>query len=305
VDVTFRLGTDEDALSASRIIDAALNDLNVRQGRPPLSGSHDEAAPALRHLTRTDGDRFWLACAAGTPVAVGAAFVRGLLSFLGALFVLPEWQGKGVGRALLEKALEGQPPPGGVTALTSSAANPLSNGLYSRHGIYALCPLLTLEGRLDQLTTRPHLGTLEVEPLRPTHIAELTEIDAVVTGTDRSVDHRWLIEEPGHGGWVFRRGGRAVGYAYVGGDGTEGEDVLGPVATLRPQDQSVVLRYCLAELAARGRKEAVLMVPGVNLEAQRLLWQAGFALDGPAGLLCASRPFGRFDRYVLAGDCLM
>jgi len=58
-------------------------------------------------------------------------------------------------------------------------------------------------------------------------------------------------------------------------------------------------------LAARGRKEAVLMVPGVNLEAQRLLWQAGFALDGPAGLLCASRPFGRFDRYVLAGDCLM
>jgi hypothetical protein len=66
-----------------------------------------------------------------------------------------------------------------------------------------------------------------------------------------------------------------------------------------------VLRYCLAELAARGHEEAVLMVPGVNLRAQRLLWRAGFAFDSPAGLLCASRPFGRFDRYVLAGDCLM
>ena len=114
-DVTFRLGTEDDALGASRIIDAALSDLNVRQGRAPFAGSHDDAAPVLRHLTRTDGDRFWIARAAGAPVAVGAAFVRGPLSFLAALFVLPEWQGKGVGRALLERALEGQPPPGGVS----------------------------------------------------------------------------------------------------------------------------------------------------------------------------------------------
>ena len=91
----------------------------------------------------------------------------------------------------------------------------------------------------------------------------------------------------------------------MGGDGTEGDDALGPVATLRAQDQTVVLRHCLAELASRGQEKAVLMVPGINLHAQRLLWQAGFAFDEAAGLLCASRPFGRFDRYVLAGDCLM
>ncbi len=38
--------------------------------------------------------------------------------------------------------------------------------------------------------------------------------------------------------------------------------------------------------------------------AKRLLRQAGFAFDSPAGPLCASRPFGRFDRYVLAADSL-
>jgi hypothetical protein len=47
------------------------------------------------------------------------------------------------------------------------------------------------------------------------------------------------------------------------------------------------------------------MVPGPNQHAQRLLWQAGFRFEDAAGLLCASRPFGRFDRYILAGDCLM
>ena len=47
------------------------------------------------------------------------------------------------------------------------------------------------------------------------------------------------------------------------------------------------------------------MVPGPNLRAQRLLWQAGFRFEDAAGLLCASRPFGHFDRYLLAGDCLM
>lgn len=305
MDVALRPGTEADALAASRIIGAALGDLEVRQGRPSLPGPHDETAPVLRHLTRTDPDRFWMAEAADTPVAVGAAFVRGPLSFLAALFVLPAWQAQGVGRALLERALRDLPSQGGVTALTSSAANPHSNGLYSRHGIYAICPLLTLEGRLHRLTARPTLGTLDVEPLESTHAPELAAVDAVVTATDRGVDHRWLIDAPGHGGWLFRRRGRVVGYAYVGGDGTEGENALGPVATLHAQDQDVVLRHCLAELAAHGHDKALLMVPGVNLEAQRLLWGAGFSFDGPAGLLCASRPFGRFDRYVLAGDCLM
>ena len=41
------------------------------------------------------------------------------------------------------------------------------------------------------------------------------------------------------------------------------------------------------------------------MAAQRLLWEAGFTFHGATGLLCASRPFGRFDRYLLAGDCLL
>ena len=74
---------------------------------------------------------------------------------------------------------------------------------------------------------------------------------------------------------------------------------------LRAADQAAVLRLALSELAHRGPTAATVAVPGPNVAAQRLLWQAGFSFAGATGLLCSSRPFGRFDRYLLAGDCLM
>ena len=124
-------------------------------------------------------------------------------------------------------------------------------------------------------------------------------------GVDRTLEHRWFLGAAENPGWLFRRRERAIGYAYLGGDGTEGAGALGPIATLRPQDQPVVLRFALAELAARGVAQATVAVPGPNIAAQRLLWGAGFAFPAATGLLCASRPFGRFDRYLLAGDCLL
>ena len=42
-----------------------------------------------------------------------------------------------------------------------------------------------------------------------------------------------------------------------------------------------------------------------NLSAQRLLWRSGFSFEGATGLFGCSQPFGRFDRYLLAGDALM
>jgi GNAT superfamily N-acetyltransferase len=313
-ELTLRQAAGEaDAVAASRIIDAALEDLLVKRGRAPLEdganqGAADEAAPALAHLMRTDPGAFWVAADADDrPVGFGAGMSRPGLWLCSGLFVLPEHQGKGLGRRLFELAKSVHPLPGEVAALTSSAANPISNRLYGSHGVYPQVPLLSMTGSPGTVGAGD-LGTLETEPLTPSasHLADLTEIDAGVTGVDRTVDHRWHLEQAGHEGWLFRRRERAIGYAYLGGDGTEGAGAVGPIATLRAADQEPVLRFALAELAARRPGErALVIVPGPNLQAQRLLWQAGFRFEDSAGLLCASRPFGRFDRYLLAGDCLM
>ena len=353
VSVSYRLAGPADAAAASRIVTVALSDLAVRQARPPFTAPADHAAPGLGHVIETDGGRFWLAVADGSPVAFGSAWERGgergRLGFCSGLFVAPEWQGKGIGRHLFELAMEGLPSAGGVAALTSSAANPVSNGLYARHGIFPLHALLYLTGPLAPLTTgasaaatlavsrpaggdgprpargdgsrpargdgsraaggdglrRAGGGKLAAEPLTSGHLGELRVIDEAVLGLDRTLEHRWFLGRADNSGWLFRRRERAVGYAYLGGDGTEGAGALGPIATLRRQDQPALLRFALAELAARGVTQATVAVPGPNLAAQRLLWEAGFTFPAAAGLLCASRPFGRFDRYLLAGDCLL
>lgn len=312
--LTYRLAEPSDADAASRVLTAALRDLAVRQGRPPFAAPADHAAPVLRHVRETDGGRFWVAVADGRPVAFGAGWERGgeraRLGYCGGLFVSPEWQGKGVGRRLFEHAMEGLPAAGGIAALTSNAANPISNGLYARHGIYQLHALLYLTGSLAAFAggRRPHgaaAGGLDVEPLDAGHLDELRAIDEAVLGVDRTLEHRWFLSRAENPGWLLRRRGRAIGYAYLGGDGTEGVGALGPIATLRPQDQSACLRFALAELAARDVAQTTVTLAGPNIAAQRLLWSAGFAFTGATGLLCASRPFGRFDRYLLAGDCLL
>ena len=295
------------AEAASRIITAAFSDLLARQGRPPFTAPEDHAAAALRHVIETDGARFWLACDGERSVGFGAGLVRGAFSYCAGLFVLPEWQGRGLGRRLFETALEGLPVAGGVAALTSSAANPISNGLYARHGIYPQHALLGLRGPATRVCGSPpgHAHVLDAEPIEMAHLSELRGIDEGVLGFDRTPDHLWFLSQPLHPGWLFRRHGRAIGYAYLGGDGTEGAGSVGPAATLHPGDQAEVLRFVVAELAARGQEWATVVVPGPNLAAQHVLWEAGFAFKGATGLLCASRPFAHFDRYLLAGDSIM
>lgn len=290
-----------DALAASRIAHVALDDLARRHGRPPLGAADDHAAPALRHVVESGG-RLLLARSAGQPIAFGASWRRGALVHCAGLFVLPEWQGQGLGRRLFTAALEGLPAGGGVVSLTSSAANPVSNGLYARHGVYPQHALLELHGP----TAASELpGGIHVEPLDDGHLEELRVIDAVVLEADRTLDHRWFLSKAGQPGWLFRRRGRAIGYVYLGGDGGEGPGAVGPAATLRTADQPAVLRYALSQLHERGDRAATVTVPGPNVAAQGVLWRAGFRFDAATGLLCASRAFGRFDRYLLAGDILL
>ena len=302
--VTLRPASVDDAPAASRTVSVALDDLYARQGRdvPEEHADHDAV---YRHLAADEAASFWVAEAQEGVVGFSVAWRRSDLWFLAGLFVLPAWQGLGLGQALLKRAQDNRPPDG-LAAVLSSASNELSNRLYARRGMPPLLPVLQLTGALPLRGAGLPPG-LAVRRLSrgDRDLGSLSGIDSVVLGIDRTVDHRWLLDEERRDGWLFARRGRPVAYVYLGGDGTEGGAVIGPAAALRGADLAPVVTFALAELAAHGATEGGVMVAGPNLGVQRLLWDAGFQFHGATGLLGASRPFGRLDRYVFAGNALM
>ncbi len=136
--VSYRLAREADASAAAGIIKLALDDLAARQNRPLLSPGGDPMAPALRHVLAASPDRFWVAEVEESVIGFGAGFERGRVCYLAGLFILPSWQGKGIGGELLHRAMAGRDKRESVLAVGSSGSNLISNGLYARYGMVPL-----------------------------------------------------------------------------------------------------------------------------------------------------------------------
>jgi hypothetical protein len=228
-------------------------------------------------------------------VGWGCGLVRGDWWFLSNLFVLPEAQGLGVGAMLFDLAGTGAPSPA-VRATVTDSLQPLSNNLYGHRGLLPRDLLIGFEGPLLGSAASIALGTLEPEPLTPASVPALVEIDAAASGVDRSVDHRFYLTQGGRYGFLFRRRGRPAGYVMVRQDGW-----IGPAAAVREQDMETVTAAGIADLSRRGVAEKLRAgVPARSEGAQRAFWGAGLRFSGTPGLLLASRPWGRLDRYIPA-----
>ncbi len=252
-----------------------------------------------------------------------SATIRGDVWFLAMLFVHPEEQAAGLGRTLLRQVLadpagpEGigsMPGPGdpaasarpSVMATVTDSIQPISNALYARVGIVPRLPLFHLVGRPARPAALPPLpaGITAIAfetiaagpPDGPGHrelSAAVGRIDRVLLGYEHPRDHRFL-----------RRDGR-VGYLYRGPDGvplgygyTSPVGRVGPVAVLDETLLAPVVGHLLAVLPPRGASS--LWIPGAAGPTFRALLAAGLRIEDFPALLCWSRPFGSFERYLPA-----
>jgi hypothetical protein len=322
--VTVRLARRTDVPFTSRVFAAAVNELYRRCGVGLVVGG-DSRRALHEHLLTTDPGLFFVAERDAHVVAFSAAVDRGSWWFLSALFVHPDEQGSGLGGRLLRCSSAGRPVPGGVAATISNAIQPVSNTLYGRRGLFPWLPLVVFTGAPRRLL-RPALGRLDVAPLSIGDVSAVAEIDLAAVGTDRSADHAWYLGEGGRRGWLFLRAGRPTGYVYVSQEGA-----IGPAAALRPTDMESLYGWALARAAggdpagpppgaalpvgsslrgipsedAMGQRTVSAIVPGPCVAAQRALWEAGLRFGSDPGLLLASRPFGRLDRYGCGSFGLM
>ena len=288
---------DDDAAYA--VFREALNDYLGRAGQGLVPEENDQSS-GFRHVLRHDAARCWAAESGDRLVAWGAAIQRGRWWFLTDLFVLPEAQGRGVGRELLRRCMEAADDADTFATVTDTL-QPLSNLLYARRGMLPREALLGFAGapRVDEALLGPlRAGTAPAEgldpvPLGPAAVADVAAVDLGVTGIERAADHAFYLGEDGRRGWLFRRAGRPVAYAMYRPSGR-----IGPLACLAEADVAPVLRHALVHLAALGFEKVSARVPAPCEAAQRVLWGAGLTFDDTPGLLLASRPFGRLDRYI-------
>jgi GNAT superfamily N-acetyltransferase len=290
---TFRLrrGTPNDTRRAYDVFLPAVMDLTARQGTPWKPDPETlwlELAPMMEHLAEHAAE-WWVAedRESGEMIGHARSIERGGLFELSEFFVHPDRQSAGVGAALLARAFpDGRGEVRAIIATTDMRAQ----ARYYRAGTTARFPIVAVAGPPGAGGRAPADPEIDVVRLDHADIPALIEIETAVLEFHRGDDFRWLLEQ--REGYLYRRAGVPIGFAFVSAGGT------GPVATLDPDDQVAILEHVEERALALGIKELSFEVPMVNGVAMRHLLGRGFRMEPFLTLLMSSRPFGQFDRFI-------
>jgi len=258
--------------------------------------------PSYAYALQEEPDGFFVAEDGGKVVGATISWVRGHLWFLSHLFIMPGYQGIGIGKSLLARALAyGSSLKAGLRSVITMAFNPASIALYMKNGMYPIedIYLLSLEG--DKAGPIPEaLSGTSSEGLGKSSSQghELSLIDEKVLGMSRTLHHRFFQESKQASGYLLRYKGSVAAYAYIWPEGR-----IGPVAALPDAPYKDVLKAFIA-LARKASPEISMMVPGSNKTALDVAFSSGFTITMPY-LLLSSQPFGAWDRYLFHSPGMM
>ncbi|MGZ8501856.1 MAG: GNAT family N-acetyltransferase [Candidatus Limnocylindrales bacterium] len=307
IGTAFRLARSDDLAECGWIWREALNDYLLRLNQIEIP---DELGPLGRlhaHTQATDPERFLVATVPAPGgeriVAFGSAVGRGPIWFLSMLFVRPEAQGQGLGRALLERLLPG-PGHAGSLATAVDSLQPISAALYASYGMAPRMPILDLRGEVSRpealaalptgITVVPFESVAEGPPGGSGHrelAATVDALDREVLGTDHPQDHRFLRGE-GRRGFLYRGpDGSPLGYGYAGEVGR-----IGPIAVRDASLLEPIIGHLVAAVPSRGAR--AVWAPGGAPRLLPTLLAAGLRIDGFPLMLCWDRPFADFSRYL-------
>jgi GNAT superfamily N-acetyltransferase len=285
-----RRATAADSEPCFRLFWASVSDLAARFGTP-WRETADELWPRFdalyAHLARIAA-AWWVAEDPddGNLLGYARSVERGGLFELSELFVRPGSQSAGIGRAMLERAF---PVGRGDVRAIIATTDVRAVARYHQADTSIQFPILGINGPPAADAARG-IG-LEVQRIEGTEgTARVAEIERAVLGHDRGDEVAWLLEQ--REGYLYRYGGRPVGFGFVGAGGA------GPIAALEPAHLPEILLHVEERTQRVGRAELNLDVPAPNVVAIRHLLARGFRLDPFVTFLMANRPFGRFDRFI-------
>lgn len=280
--VDFRPIDPADLEALGEVFYEADDELNVRRGLPTTPRNPMPLLRLFDHIVTGSPQRGWLAERDGRVLGFGICAQRADMTFLSFLFVRPDAQANGLGRALLERAMANSE----YRAVCIGAIQPISAALYAQYGMVPRVPLFMFSGKPNSALRALPQG-MEIGPVS---IEDVAELDQDVTGLTRPSDHaaweRWDRQRLG-----LYVSGDLIGYGYVQSVGR-----LGPVI-VRESEHLLPFIGALMDLLP-DVETWLLNVPGPAAETFETLLKAGLRLEGPPIVYCATELRIDHSRYL-------
>jgi GNAT superfamily N-acetyltransferase len=214
---------------------------------------------------------------AGTPAGTVTTCLLGDVAWVAMVLVDESWRGRGMGRALMERALVFLDRHGVRTVRLD--ATPFGQALYESLGFVGEYRLARYQGRLAKAD-----GTQCIRPLPPDGMDALLTLDRVVTGTDRGRLLRRLADERPEALRVVVRDGRVDGYL-MARPGARARQI-GPCIA-GPESGPVLLAEAIQTYAG----ESVLIdVPDDHAASRALVDAAGLTVQRHLLRMCRGEP---------------
>ncbi len=278
-----------------RVHVASSSDGAVRRGGSPRSV--DEPVPTDARVALTsDPDGYFCAVEGGQIRGMVSALVRGRVWYLSMFFVLPGDQGRGVGRALLQRALAYGDGSGVDVRCVLSSLDPRAQARYVMAGMAPRWPIYGLSGDAAAVA---RLEARVGHDLRPRELSpDLGAAEKLVAEAfgDRRAHDLAHWRSDGGSAVAIERDGWLAAFAFRRGQR------IGPAAA---RDETALLEaVTAAAVAAAGDGKSVTMrVPGACASLLEALVTSGFHI-GNITVFLSSRPYGRPELYLPSGPIL-
>lgn len=266
----------------------------------------------LAALARHPSDLAIVAERDGRVVGVGGIIVRERHAHITYLFVRPDWQGQGIGRAVLHQLAA----HAAACDLLSLHASPDPRALtrYLTLGLRPMPPTVRMSAVAPRFPALNLRDRLEAQPLRADDtalLATISDIDRAVRGVHRVDDLRSWLDAGASGALLTQRGTSIpVGYYLIAPGGHErltgSPAAIGPVAAMDLARLPDVLARALhaAGEASSAEMPWRLDFPAENQAAVAPLLAAGFRPQRLISYL-ATGTIGRWDRYIFHDDDIL
>jgi GNAT superfamily N-acetyltransferase len=223
---------------------------------------------------------FWVAEdeEAGRIVGLVTAIRRPPQWILCNYYVLPGYQGQGLGKQLLAQAFSAQ--EGCDRYLVHASDNPSAQCLYLQSGMYPQPYSILFHGSSGRQDPPEDLIVKEypVEDILP----KLNNLDEAALGFIRPKDHRRWDKKGSH--WLVEQDGQVLGYFRVSTDG-----LLGPLVVSDERWMGMVLEWAIHQQQEISDRPHEVFVPGANHAAIQHLLTRGYRFR-ELNLLMSSHP---------------